>query len=508
MSAIFNVLLTRNWQNRSDRLASSARAFSMGMNLTSLEFLLFLGICLALLHASGRVSVRTWVLIVFSYLFYVTFGISGALVLTFTAVANFLVGQLIGRSDNEANRKRWLWSGLLINLGPLVLLKYSTFLAQNIATLLHPLGFQGSPSNHPILSVIGLSYFAFAAVSYLLEVYWETMESERSFSEFFCYLVYFPKLIAGPIVRANDFLPQISRGFRITTQDFEIGCAYLLVGAVKKLVIADQLASHVSIVMASPQQFEAWTLVQGVIGYTIQIYADFSGYSDMAIGCARLMGIRLPQNFLMPYSSVNIAEFWRRWHVTMSTWFRDYVFLPLEFKSRGAGNATVRACRNITFTMLLCGLWHGASWNFIAWGGFHGAALAIYQIYKSSHGRIVPKWTRSTFLLGTLLSRGLTLSVVMTGWIFFGTENIAVALRYLWRIVTWSKDGVTLGSPYILPLAALMLVVHLMINKDRNLVEELSNYSLAPRVAAYTSLILALALLIPSDTVPFAYVRF
>lgn len=480
----------------------------MGLTFTSLEFVFFLGVCLGLLHASGRLSVRTWLLIMFSYLSYLTFGVGGVLVVTFTAFVDFIVGRRLGHTSSDVIRKRWLWIGLVANLGPLVFLKYSGFLVEIIAALLHPLGVRVSLPASPVFSIIGLSYFTFAGMSYVLDVYWETMEPARSLSEFVCYLVYFPKLIAGPIVRAADFLPQFSQGFKITTQDFEIGCGYLLVGAVKKLVIADQLASHVSTIMAAPQHYDAWTLVQGMIGYTVQIYADFSGYSDMAIGCARLMGIKFPQNFLMPYSSVNIAEFWRRWHVTMSNWFRDYVFLPLEFRSRGTRNANVRACRNIVITMLLCGLWHGSSWNFVLWGGLHGVALAVYQVYARLLPRKAHQQTRSAFHPGTLVSRALTLSVVMVGWIFFGTQTLAVAFKYLWRMVTWSSDGVALGSPYILPLTALMLLVHLFINKDRNLIEELATYSMPVRVLTYAGLLLALACLVPSDAVPFTYARF
>src|SRR5205807_572881 len=194
---------------------------------------------------------------------------------------------------------------------------------------LAPTGIHISIPGGPVIPIIGLSYFTFAGLSYVLDVYYATIEPARSLSEFVCYMVYFPKVLAGPIVRAADFLPQLSRGFRITAADVEIGCSYFLVGAVKKLAIADQLASHVGTILAAPEHFNAFTLVQGIIGYTVRIYADFSGYSDMAIGCARLMGIKFPQNFLVPYSAVNIAEFWRRWHVTMSNWFRDYVFLPL-----------------------------------------------------------------------------------------------------------------------------------------------------------------------------------
>jgi alginate O-acetyltransferase complex protein AlgI len=201
----------------------------MGLTFTSLEFIFFLGVCLGLLHASGRLSVRTWLLIIFSYLFYLTFGVGGVLVVTFMAVVDFIVGLRLGNTISEVTRKRWLWAGLAANLGPLVFLKYSGFFVEIVAAFLHPLGVRVSLPGSPVFSIIGLSYFTFAGMSYVLDVYRETMEPARSLSEFVCYLMYFPKLVAGPIVRAADFLPQFSRGFQITAQDFEIGCGYLLV---------------------------------------------------------------------------------------------------------------------------------------------------------------------------------------------------------------------------------------------------------------------------------------
>jgi alginate O-acetyltransferase complex protein AlgI len=480
----------------------------MGLTFTSFEFLLFLGLCLGLLHAFGKISIRIVIVILFSYFFCLTFGLASALVVTFTAIVNFLVGRRLGLSVDEAVRKRWLWVGVIGNLGPLVVLKYSVFLLGTVESLFRPAALQLPASSSPLVGVIGLSYFTFSGMSYLLDVYWEKMDAAQSFKEFLCYVVYFPKFVAGPIVRACDFLPQLSQGFKVSPQDLEIGFAYLLIGAAKKLVIADQLASHVSTIMASPANYDARTLLQGIIGYSVQIYADFSGYSDMAIGCARLMGVKFPQNFLMPYSSINIAEFWRRWHVTMSTWFRDYVFLPLEFKGRAASNATVRASRNIILTMLLCGLWHGASWNFVIWGGLHGVGLAVYQVYKSLGLQKINRAARSSFHPGTLASRALTLSFVMVCWIFFGTQTVSAAFKYVWRLATWSRDGVSLGSPYILPIALLMFVTHLIINKDRNIAEELPRYPAPTRVLVYAGLLLFLACFVASDVVPFVYVQF
>jgi alginate O-acetyltransferase complex protein AlgI len=228
----------------------------------------------------------------------------------------------------------------------------------------------------------------------------------------------------------------------------------------------------------------------------------------MVIGCARIMGIRFPQNFLMPYSSLNIAEFWRRWHVTMSSWFRDYLFLPLEMGGRAIQKTNVRAARSIMITMLLCGLWHGASWNFVFWGAFHGLALVAYQVYASGRPYQVRQGTRCALHPAILAARALTLSVVMIGWIMFGTSSLQSAFIYLWRMFTWATDGVPLGSYYIAPLTVVVLLAHVLINKDRNLIEELLIYSIPVRVFTYACLMMALTLLVPSEAVPFLYVRF
>ena len=478
------------------------------MSFTSLEFLLFFGLCLCLLHAIGRFSIRTWLLVIFSYIFCLSFGLGGAIVVTLVALADFVIGGKIGSAESDGTRGRWLWLGLAVNLIPLAFFKYAAFVAGNVAPLLQLLGIHEPVPGNIVLPIIGISYFTFAGMSYLLDIYNGKIGPSRNVSEYLCYLLYFPKLIAGPIVRAADFLPQFSRGLRVTAEDVEIGFGYLLIGAAKKLLIADYLAGHVSMIMAAPQDYNASTLLQGLVGFTVQLYADFSGYSDMAIGCARLMGFKLPQNFLMPYSSVNIAEFWRRWHITMSTWFRDYVFLPLEIKSRGMQNAHVRASRNIIITMLLCGLWHGASWNFVLYGGVHGVALAVYQVYASARRRQVHRGTRSAFHPGTLVARTLTLSVVMLSNVLFATHTLPAAFAYLRRMLTWSNAGVALGSPYILPLTAVVFIAHLFINKNRNVIEELATYSVPTRVFAYTTLLFALTSLVASEAVPFVYVRF
>jgi alginate O-acetyltransferase complex protein AlgI len=481
------------------------------MSLTSIEFLLLLGLCMVALQATKNVHVKVSLLIIFSYLFCFSFGLGSVIVITLVSLADFVVARRIGNSVTDGARRRWLWLGLAINLTPLAFFKYFVFIAGNTAALLQYIGANIRVPDIPALPLVGLSYFTFAGISYLLDVYNGKLEPSHSILNYMCYMVYFPKLIAGPIVRAADFLPQISRGFRVTAEDVEIGCSYLLLGSVKKLVIADHLAGHVSMIMAAPQQYNAATLLQGLVGFSVQLYADFSGYSDMVIGCARLMGFKLPQNFLMPYSSVNIAEFWRRWHITMSTWFRDYVFLPLEIRSRGMRNGNIRAARNIILTMLLCGLWHGPSWNFVLYGGVHGIALATYQLYVSVRRRqtsITSRREGSLFLPGKLFARALTLSVVLLSNILFATHTLSAAFVFLRRMLTWSSDGVALESPYILPLTTVVIIAHVLVGKDDNVIEKLNRYSLPIRVCAYASLLFALTSLVASEAVPFVYARF
>jgi alginate O-acetyltransferase complex protein AlgI len=480
----------------------------MELSFSSLAYLVFFGVCVLALSRSKSVSAQRGLLIIFSCLFYASFGITGVIAVSLIGLADYYVARHLSSSLSTVARKRWLWVGITANLGPLAFIKYTAFLTGVVASSLHPIGVRLPIAADPALRIIGLSYIAFSGMGYLLDVYYDTIAPTQSLSGFIAYLLYFPKLVAGPIVRMNDSLPQFEQRLRFTSEDFETGCAYFLAGAVKKLVIADQLAPHVGMILASPQHYNALTLAQGMIGYTVQIYADFSGYSDMAIGCARIMGIRLPQNFLMPYSSVNIAEFWRRWHVTMSAWFRDYLFLPLEMGSREMRNPALRGARNMLITMLLCGLWHGASWNFVLWGGFHGMALAAYQLYSRLTSRHPHRRTRSIFHPYTLAARGLTLSVVIVSWIFFGTPTLRAAFTFLWRLFTWTGDGISLGSSYIMPLALLVFVVHLFINKDRNVIEELPTLSMPARVVTYSCLLLAITSLVPSEAVPFVYVHF
>jgi alginate O-acetyltransferase complex protein AlgI len=366
-------------------------------------------------------------------------------------------------------------------------------------------GVQVHSPHFDIALPIGISYFTFTGISYIVDVYYERIEPCRNLQGYLLYITYFPKLLAGPLTRAADLIPQLQARVRASAADIETGVLLFLLGAIKKVVIADQLAGHVGMIFASPNQYDAVTLLEGMVGYTVQIYCDFSGYSDMAIGCARIMGVRLPENFLMPYSAVNITEFWRRWHITLSNWFRDYVFIPLEIAARGVPNPAARMSFSLLTTMVLCGLWHGAGWNFVIWGFVHGMSLAVHRIWRSRY----PLRTQDYPLrrLRTVFSRLLTLGVIMVGWVFFRAESWSLALEYLNGLISW-QDGLRLGSPYILPLTVLVFVAHVLFNKDRNWTEELPGWSIPVRVATYSTLLLWLSLMAVADSTPFVYVQF
>jgi alginate O-acetyltransferase complex protein AlgI len=353
-----------------------------------------------------------------------------------------------------------------------------------------------------------ISFYTFASLGYVLDVYYERIPACGSARDYSLFLTFFPKLLSGPIVRGGELLSQFKERVRASAEDIEIGLSYVLIGAVQKLVIADQIAGPVAQTFASPQQFDAVTLMAGLLGYTVQIYCDFAGYSAMAIGSARILGFKLSENFQMPLSSRNITEFWRRWHITLSQWFRDYLFLPLEMATRSNPSPTVRVSINMTLTMLLCGLWHGASWNYVIWGGIHGVALSIHRLWTTWKPTTKFKNNQVYQTVAITGSHLLTLGVVMLGMVFFRAATFSDATLYLHRLLTWNNAGTRLNSPFILAAVAALFVVHLLVRKDRNLALELPQKSLAVRIAGYSALLLLLVLLGATDASPFVYFQF
>jgi alginate O-acetyltransferase complex protein AlgI len=427
--------------------------------------------------------------------------------LIFTSLSDYYIGRKLGQTENPIYRKRLLVCSLVTNLGLLGFFKYSNFVLENIWLALGALGMHFNRPQFNIILPPAISYFTFASMSYVLDVYYERIHPTRSLRDYSLFISFFPKLLAGPIMRAGDFLSQIQQRICANAAAIESGLCYFLLGAVKKLVISDQIASPVNLIFSSPGQYDGLTLLLGAMGYAIQIYCDFAGYTDMAIGCALIIGIKLPENFKMPYSSVTITEFWRRWHITLSAWFRDYVFIPMEIARKNVRSATLRTTISLMATMLLCGLWHGAGWNFVIWGGIHGVALAVHRAWMTWNP-LSELANRPVFRAAwTLFSRFLTLSIVLVAWIFFRAQSFADAGTYLSRMLSWSH-GVRWVSPYILLALAAVFFTHLLVNKDRNWAQELPERAVPIRITAYAALVVLLSFFGATSTVPFIYFQF
>jgi alginate O-acetyltransferase complex protein AlgI len=475
---------------------------------TSFEFIFFFLLVVLVRGCVRNFTAEKWFLLGTSICFYLTWSIPCVVFILFTSLVDYSIGRKLGQTTDAISRKRLLLLSLTINLGLLGFFKYSNFFLDNVWFGLSALGIHVPQSHFDIILPPAISFYTFASITYIVDVYYERIPVCESARDYTLFITFFPKVLSGPIVRAGEFLPQLKERVRASREDFEIGISYLLTGAVKKLVIADQIAGQVTLIFAAPGRYDGFTLLQGLLGYAVQLYCDFAGYSDMAIGCARILGFKFPQNFQMPFSSITITEFWRRWHITMSRWFRDYLFFPLEMATRDNFKPNLPLSVNMTTTMLLCGLWHGASWNFVVWGGIHGAALSAHRIWTTWNPLVSLK-QRLIYRIGwNVFSRALTLGVVLLSLVFFRTQSLSDAASYLGLMLSWSHHGMRVMSPLILAAVAAVFLTHLLINKDRNLAEEVPQMAVPVRITAYAGLILLLVSLGATDAAPFLYFEF
>jgi alginate O-acetyltransferase complex protein AlgI len=368
---------------------------------SSPQFLLFLAVTLAVLALPWANDTKKRLLSVASCFFYAAWDYRYLGLLLAVSTIDWVCAGRIHRSSSPGPRRRWLLLSLVTNLGLLAYFKYCNFFLDNLNGLL---GSSGVHLPHlDILLPAGISFYTFKTMSYVIDVYRRELTPTESLLDYVMFVTFFPELIAGPIVRASVFLPQMSTSIGPTRERLAVGGSAFLLGLTKKM-LADRLGVLAAPVFADPQHYGPASLWAAAIAFTLQIYCDFAGYSDMAIGTARMIGYRLPENFDMPYLSGNITEFWRRWHITLSSWLRDYLYIPLGGNRRGSG----RTYLNLMLTMLLGGLWHGASWNFVVWGGLHGAALAIHR-RLGRRGPPLPSW----------LATPLTLLFVLLCWVPF-----------------------------------------------------------------------------------------
>lgn len=394
--------------------SSAPMLFSSG--LFWVLFLLFLPIY-ALLKRS-RIQMTIFVILFSLYFYYKSSGLF-FLMLTGTSLVDWTVSRLMAKVTSRNGRKALMWFSIILSLSILGYFKYANFFLWNWNEMV-----QGNFQPLDIILPVGISFYTFQSISYVVDVYKEKIKPTDSWLDYLFFLSFFPALVAGPIVRADYFLPQLKDNRKATSDEVWAGLWLIICGIVKKALIADYIAQYNDLVFNDPEMYTGVSTLMGVLGYTMQIYCDFSGYSDMAIGLALIMGFKLGINFDSPYQSRNLTEFWRRWHMSLSSWLRDYVYIPLGGNRKG----TVRTYVNNFLTMLIGGLWHGAAWKFVFWGAMHGAGLAVHKMCKPILTKIHDNWF--TIFISWLM----TFVYVSLLWVFFRAADFSDSILIIQNI--------------------------------------------------------------------------
>ena len=394
------------------------------MNFVSVEFFIFLAVTLAAYWALGHGPARTWFLTLASYVFYAWWDWRFCGLMLFVTLNAWLAGRYV-HDVRERLRKPLLAASIAVDLAVLAFFKYFNFFEANAKAASEAVGLDLAWPALQVVLPIGISFYTFHAISYVIDVWRRKIRPERSFLKVALYIAFFPQLIAGPIVRASFFMPQLARTPRFRAAQQITGIKLFLRGFIYKAAIADRLSGIVDPIFAKISDHNGADLLTATVAFYGQIYFDFAGYSLMAIGTARLFGYRIPPNFNYPYSSLSVTEFWRRWHISLSSWLRDYLYIPLGGNRFGA----LATYRNLMITMVLGGLWHGASWNFVIWGFLHGLGLLVHKLWLELRER--GGFTATASPYGGAAALLVTQAWVFIAWIFFRVETLPGALRTL-----------------------------------------------------------------------------
>lgn len=475
------------------------------MLFNSIEFLIFLPIVLVIYYALKTRSQNIF-LVAASYFFYGWWDWRFCGLLAFSTVLDYFCALGMADSQNERRRRLCIWLSILGNLGVLGFFKYYNFFLSSLVELLTQLGLN---ANVPFLRVIlpvGISFYTFQTLSYTIDVYRRKFEPTRDFLALAAYVSFFPQLVAGPIERAKTLLPQMLKPRTIEYKMVSTGAFLILLGFFKKVAIADAIAGEVDSIFSAASESSWSVLLRGVWLFAIQIYCDFSGYSDIARGIARLLGFELMVNFNQPYLSPNITVFWQRWHISLSTWLRDYLYIPL-----GGNRQSIRKTyRNLMLTMILGGLWHGANWTFVVWGTLHGCYLAVHKwMLKGRKAMASPAspdfGSRVVFLVKILL----TFHLVLLTYVFFRAESLTLAIDYVGGILTFrgSWGDETLNYLRLLFFVALVLFVDLPQHRSGRH-ERMLEWSWGIRGVVFWMMIFLMIVLAPGEETPFVYFQF
>ena len=475
------------------------------MLFNSFAFLAFFAVVIPLYF----VLAHRWqnrMLLLASYVFYGSWDYRFLGLLLLSTCVDYACASGLATSEEPRSRKRLLWLSMVSNLGILGFFKYFGFFAQSCADLLASFGLHSSLPVLNIVLPVGISFYTFQSMAYTIDVYRRKQVAHRDFVEFALYVAYFPQLVAGPIERSQRLLTQIAKPRNVNWAMVSSGVQLMLIGFVKKIAIADSIAPYVEGAFSSPGEHSGVFLLLSLYLFAIQIYCDFSGYSDIARGVSRILGIELMVNFRQPYLARNITEFWRRWHISLSSWLRDYLYIPLGGNRKG----TLFTYRNLMLTMLLGGLWHGASWKFIVWGGLHGIYLAVHKLVCGGRPAVPdgrPQgsggWLR--YLAGVTI----TFHLVCLTWIFFRARDFATAWTYLTGIFT---NGFYLDFAFRLPISAFYIGLVALIDlslwwRDRELPFS-ENSSPILRGVVYGLMVVLILFVGEPNGTPFIYFQF
>lgn len=474
------------------------------MNFASLTFFLFLPLVLLIYHGLRKRSHKYRFLLVASWFFYMSWSPWFIGVILFTSVVDYYAGLWIETAATERRRRTWLLASIVTNLGFLAFFKYSNFFLANSLGLARSLGWPLSEWTIDIILPLGISFHTFQGISYTLDVYRRKMPAVSSFVDFALFVAFFPQLVAGPIVRAVEFLPQMTVPPRVRSTQIVEGLHWFLLGLAKKVFIADRLAQFVDPIFDAPGTYDAGTLRWAVLAYAAQIYCDFSGYSDMAIGCAKWFGFELPQNFNFPYLADSIADFWKRWHMTLSTWMRDYLYISLG----GSRQGNARTHVNLLITLTLCGLWHGAEWHWVLWGFFNGVLLVLHRIYdRALIGQV---WADRLRHSGgfKLLAVPATFYLVAIGLVMARARSWPACWQIEQAMLGLGSAGETHWLPAWTPLLVGSVALGHLFSGLRGLRCGLLELPPLPRAVAYVAVVILVVAFGPGATRAFIYFQF
>ncbi len=468
------------------------------MIFNSLTYAVFLPVVLIAYWGLGKAR-QNLVLLVASYVFYGWWDWRFLSLLMISTVVDFTIGRLMHASSDPTRRKRLLQMSLAVNLGLLGVFKYFNFFIESATNALDGIGVSANPSTLNIILPVGISFYTFQTLSYTFDIYRERLEPTTNIVNFATYVAFFPQLVAGPIERAHQLLPQIvAPRNRPGFEQIQSGLTLIAFGLVKKVAIADMVAPIANRNFNNAETAGGSAMVIGIIAFSLQIYGDFSGYTDIARGTSRLLNIELMRNFEQPYLSRNITEFWRRWHISLSSWLRDYLYIPLG----GNRNGTFNTYRNLMITMLLGGLWHGAGWNFLVWGALHGGALAFHRALGGTS-------SDQQVRLRDIPSIVATLGFVAVGWVFFRAESFSQALTVLEHASWFIHSGPEFSFDFLTVVGAGMVVLV----TDLWQRFELDRSIAAGRVPVLSGAlvgvaVLAITIFSGGDSAPFIYFQF